>query len=193
MRWLLSLTALLSLAGCLGPRLDLSTFYLLTPMAGSAGAPVDAELGFGPISLSGYLDRSEVASRLTDNQIEYAATARWAEPLDESFSRALRTNLARLLSPPEIVSYPWFEEQVRYGIAVDVSRFDADAANSTVTLEASWRITGARSVDRLESGETRITEQVSGTGTDATVAAMSRAVSRLAQQIATDVREVHGR
>lgn len=187
------LAAVAALAGCLGPRPDPSTFFLLTPVAQGGGAEVDVPLGLGPVTLSGYLDRSEVATRVSDNQIEYAATERWAEPLPESFDRALRANLSRLLAPPVIVDYPWFEGQVTYGIGVDVSRFDADAARTVVTLVASWRITGASATELLESGEARITEPVSGAEADATVAAMSRALSRLSEQLAAAVRDVRGR
>lgn len=193
MRVVVALAAALALAGCLGPRPDPSTFYLLGATASEGGAPVDAPLGLGPVTLSGYLDRSEVASRPSANRIVYSATERWAEPLTESVTRALRANLARLLSPPEIIAYPWFESQVAYGIGVDVSRFDADATGSVVTLEASWRISGPSAAEQLEAGQASITENVSGTGTEATVAAMSRALARLSQEVATAVREVHRR
>jgi uncharacterized lipoprotein YmbA len=177
MRRAFALAALSALAGCLGPRPDPSTFFLLTPTAQSDGTALEVPIGLGPVTLSGYLDRSEVATRLTENQIDYASTERWAEPLPESVDRVLRANLSRLLTARAIVDYPWFEDQVTYGIGVDVARFDADSARTVVTLDASWSITGP----------------VSGSGADSTVAAMSRALARLAEQLASAVRGVHGR
>ena len=102
---LLALT--LVAAGCLSPRADVSTFFLLTSAEapGAVGPPLGGTLGLGPVTLPGYLDRSELVTRLSDNQVAVSPTARWAEPLRDNVLRALSQNLVRVLGPDDYVFY----------------------------------------------------------------------------------------
>jgi ABC-type transport auxiliary lipoprotein component len=93
------------------PRSDLSRFFTLTPLPQveeiAAKGGNDRALGIGPISFPGYLDRQEIVTRVTQNQIEVSDADRWAEPLEENLpaecnggvveTLANRDNLARFL------------------------------------------------------------------------------------------------
>ncbi len=180
-------------AACLGPRADPSSFFVLSPAAvpAAGSAPLAVTLGLGPISLPGYLGRSEIAIRETEHRLAYAATDRWAEPLRDNLERVLARNLVRLLQPNHLAVHPWHaSEGVEYGVAVDITRFEADGDGTTVTLEATWR------VDRVRGGpglrrSSLIREASGGVGTEASVAALSRALARLADDVAIAVRQVH--
>ncbi len=180
-------------SGCLGPRADPSTFFVITATAAPAtsSAPLAVTLGLGPLTLPGYLDRSELVTRLSENQLAVSEIERWAESFPDNVLRAMSDNLVRLLRPDDHVTYPWYESsQVDYGVAVDVRRFEADSTGS-VTLAAAWRITSGEPGVTLYRGESLIQENASGATTDESVAALSRALARLCDEIAVGVRRLH--
>ena len=182
----------LVVAGCLSPRTDLSTFFLLTSTAapGTIGTPLAGTLGLGPVTLPGYLDRSELVTRLSENQLAVSEIERWAEPLRDNVLRALSENLVRMLRPDDYVSYPWYESaRVDYGVSVEFTRFEADSTGS-VTLDADWRITSGHPQVTLYRGESLIQESTSAATTDRSVAALSRALARLCDEIAREVRRL---
>ncbi len=180
-------------AACLGPRADPSSFFVLSPAAAAAegAAPLAVTVGVGPISLPGYLERSEIAIRETEHRLAYAATDRWAEPLGANLTRVFGRNLERLLRPDHLAFHPWYASAgVEYGVAMDITRFEADGDGTSVTLEATWRVevVGDGTVLRRTSV---IQEESEGSGTEASVAALSRALARLAQDVALAVRRAH--
>ncbi len=192
MRRLILLVPLVA-CGCLGPRADPSTFFVITATVGleTSAAPLAATLGLGPLTLPGYLDRSELVTRLSENQLAVSEIERWAEPFPDNVLRAVSDNLVRLLRPDDYVTYPWYESsQVDYGIAVDVGRFEADSTGA-VTLAADWRITSGNPGVTLYRGASLIQENASGATTDESVAAQSRALARLCDEIAVAVRRLH--
>lgn len=191
MRWTLALVLVVTSVGCLGPRADPSTYFVLTPVTGAeSGAPLAITLGVGPVTLPGYLDRSELVTRLSENQLAVSEVERWAEPLPASVSRAFTDNLVRLMRPDDYVVYPWYESAgVDYAVAVDLSRFEADSTG-LVTLEASWWVRSGDGNETLRQDASLIQEGAGGLGTDRAVAALSTALARLAEEIAAAVRSL---
>lgn len=183
-------TVWLTAASCLGPRADPSTFFVLSAtVAPAAEEPMPVTLGLGPVTLPGYLARSEIATRMSDNQLSYAETARWAEPLTDNVIRSLRENLARLLGPERVVLHPWYpSEGVDYEIEIDIARLESDTALRSATLIATWRVNRVDGTEHSELGQSRITEDITAAGTEGAVAALSRAVARLSEDVATGVR-----
>lgn len=183
----LLLVGLFFVTACLGPRADLSSFFLLSsPPSLAAGARLPVVLGIGPISLPGYLDRPQIVVRLSENEIALAESDRWAEPLRDNVARTLEEDLATLLPASSYVEYPWYASAAPdYGVAVEVRRFEVDARGAVV-LDATWRITAAG--DLIESRATVINELSGGPERTATVAAQSRALAELGREIAAGVR-----
>ena len=65
---------------------------------------------------------------------------RWAEPLEENFSRVLSQNLSILLQTDRMVAYPWERsQQPMYQVQVEVLRFEPNA-EQLVELWARWSI-----------------------------------------------------
>jgi hypothetical protein len=184
--------ALALAAGCLGPRPDLSAFFLLSPAPEPAGATaVPVVLGVGPVTIPGYLDRPELVVRVSENEIALSGTDRWAEPLSDNLARTLEENLAGLLPGSSYVDYPWFESQAPdYALSLDVRRFEADASGAVV-LDVTWRL--ARGDAPLEARTVRLQETAEGPDRTAAVAAQSRALAELSRQIAAGVRAASGR
>jgi len=182
----------LACAACLGPREDLSAFFLLSPASPtSAGAPVAARVGIGPIALPGYLDRAQIVVRLSDNQVALSDADRWAEPLADNLQRTLEENLAGLLPGASFVAHPWYpSEAPDHAVAITFRRFETDATGAAV-LDATWELTtdGAR----VERRSTRIDEAATAPDRVSAVAAQSRALARLSEEIAAAVRRAAGR
>jgi uncharacterized lipoprotein YmbA len=188
-----AVVALLGLTACLGPREDVSAFFLLSPAPPppAALAPVAVAIGIGPIELPGYLDRAQIVVRLSDNQVTLSDADRWAEPLLANLQRTLEENLAGLLPSASFVEYPWYpSEAPDHAFSIRFRRFEADAAG-TVVLDATWEVTTAG--NRADGRSTRIEEPAAAPDRAAAVAAQSRALARLSEEIASALRRAAGR
>ncbi len=168
-----------------------SRFYILTP-SDDSGPPAmttpGPAVGVGPVSFPAYLDRPEIVHRSGNNQLHYAGSERWAEPLETTFTRTLAENLAILLPSDRVALYPWSRSaQLEYQVTVNVVRFDADA-NGTVVLMAGWEVIRAGDKTAVARNRTRYTEAAGKLDYPAIVAAQSRLVQRLSQDVANSIR-----
>ena len=181
--------------GCISlePKPDPSRFFSLTPLPRTGQRAQDAAgtnalvLGIGPIKFPGYLDRQQFVTRISQNRFAVAENDRWAEPLDENFSRVLSQNLSILLQTDRIVAYPWERsQQPAYQVQVEVLRFEPNA-EQLVELSARWIIVdGAKKT--ISSRESYLTHPARDKSTEASVAAMSDVVGGLSKEIAADIR-----
>jgi len=135
------------LGGCAGTSPP-SNFYVLSALPQSAaGTQSDSDksriaIGIGPVELPEYLDRSQIITRISPNELRVAAFERWAENLKSSFPRILMENLATLLNTNQVVLYPWRKSApVKYQVMVEVVQFDAERGGDAVLI-ARWSILG---------------------------------------------------
>ena len=121
-------------AGCsfFEARPDPTRYFALTSLPRTGQRAQDAAdtnalgLGIGPIKFPGYLDRPQLVTRVSQNRFAVAENDRWAEPLEENFSRVLSQNLSILLQTDRIVAYPWVRsQQPTYQVQVEVLRLAA--------------------------------------------------------------------
>jgi uncharacterized lipoprotein YmbA len=182
----------LGLAGCLGPRADPSAFFLLSPVPPPAAeAPASVFVGVGPITIPAYLDRLQMVTRLSDNELAVSEIDRWAEPLEESIARTLEENLAALLPESSFVRFPWYaSEAPDYAVSVELRRFEGDATG-TVVLEARWSL--SRGDAQIDERTARFEEAGGGPNRADQVAAQSRALAQLSAEIARALRGTAGR
>lgn len=195
------LLAALGLAGCgtFSPRPDPSKFFTLSSSfqagevaANNPGNPGSLSLGIGPIKFPGYLDRQEIVLRTAQNRLEVSENDRWAEPLDENFSRVLAQNLSALLRTDRIITYPWASDRrPNYQAEIEVLSFEANSAREA-RLSARWAIIDGSNKKQLKLKESRITRPAKEKSTDGAVAALSDAVGDLSHEIADAVRELDG-
>ena len=163
-------------------------YYILTPVEDSNAKPVAGPaIGIGPVTFPVYLDRPEIAHRSGSNQLHFADSDRWAEPLKTTFSRTLAEDLSVMLPTDRISLYPWARTtRIAYQISLDISRFDADASG-TVVLAASWEISRPADATVVSRHRQTYTEAAGGMIYPAIVAAQSRAVEKLARDIVTAI------
>jgi len=186
----------LLLPGCLGKGSNPSRYYVLHEIAQPVGDPGpdlftedNALLQIGPISLTRYLDRSQIVSRSSDNQVDLAEFDRWSEPLHESFTRGLAGNLGTLLPTDDILIYPnrGSADETFYQLKMEVTRFDG-RRDGEVTLEARWIVVGQRNRKVLPQARSLYTAPVAGNDYAGYVAALNRTMEKLSREIADKVR-----
>ncbi len=162
-------------------------YYVLTadgpvPSGGGRG------IGVGPVILAEYLDRSNLVIQQGPNQLAVAEDHRWAGELSSSIARVTAANLGRRLGSGNVHTYPWHgDDGIRVQVTLDIRQLHA-AEDGYAVIEAGWRayalperrmITSRTFVDR---------EPLESDGYQALVAAKSRLLSRLAGEIAANVR-----
>jgi uncharacterized lipoprotein YmbA len=188
--------ACLALSGCatLEPKADPSRFFTLTPVSqfeqtGPQGSsnPGGISIGIGPIKFPGYLDREQLVTRVSQNRFQVAENDRWAEPLEENFTRVLLQDLTALIPTAHFVDYPWrLSERPEYQVVIDMVRFEPNA-NGHVELIARWLVREAATKQTTPVKETRLSVPANGRSTDAAVAALSGAVGDFSREIAQAV------
>ena len=167
-----------------------SKYYLLTPVeAGNADSTntLARTIGIGPVAFPAYLDRPQIVLRSGGNQLDYAESHRWAEPLKTAFSHTLSENLSIMLPVDRTVIYPWSRSTLLdYQVIVNVTRFDANTAG-TVQLTADWEIIRSGDSKSLDQDRVTYNEAAGSTRYTEIVAAQSRAVEQLSRDIAAAI------
>jgi hypothetical protein len=191
MRIALCALALLA-AGCtvLAPQHDPSRFYtLLAREAATAGRGAGLSVIVGPVTVPAYLDRNEVAVRVSPTELTYALAERWAEPLVQGFTRVLVEDLGAALGSDRVVAVTASTGVTPdYWIEVIVVRYEADVDGSA-ELTARWAVRDAgRKVLRIR--QSQHARQAAAATTEDRVSALSAALGDLADEMATVLREI---
>ena len=189
------------LAGCttFSARPDPSKFFTLSalsqPSEGAVKRPAESpgiSLGIGPVSLPGYLDRQEIVTRIAPNQINLSEYDRWAEPLEESFTRVVSQNISNILSADRVNAYPWpIDKKPLYQVEIEVLRFEANTAQEA-QLSARWAVRNTGKKDSIRYRETRLSRPAQSRSTEASVAALSEVLSDLSREIAEAIESIGG-
>lgn len=178
------------LGGCgFGRRQPPTQLYILTALprteaALSAPRGQEISIGVGPVSLPQYVNRRQIVTGNTRNELYRASFAQWAEPLEDNLTRVLAENLSVLLSTARVIPFPWQGfAPIDYQVVVGVTRFLGEPGGE-VSLEALWSIVGTDGRSVVVSRQSSVREQAGGQDYEALAAAMSRAVAALSRDIA---------
>jgi uncharacterized lipoprotein YmbA len=186
-----TLAALSALAGLLAGcgSTAASNVYTLNGTATAAPSrPSAVSVAVGPVSIPATVDRPQIVVNTSANQVEVDEFNRWASPLQSNISRVVAENLSVLLGAPRVTQSLGVESDFR--VAIEVRRFDSMPGDSAI-LDAAWMVRRVND-GRIETGRTTVQERVPQKGYGALVAAHSRAVGRLSQDIANAVRMLDG-
>ena len=165
-----------------------SHFYTLSATAKPTAMPSSVAVAVGPVTLPAVVDRPQIVVTMGPNEVWLDEFNRWAAPLDDNLSRAIAENLVAMLGTPRVTVFPQVEAaNADYRVAVQVQTFESAPATAA-TLDAVWTVRRMKDA-QSQTGRTRVREVVQGsTGYPALVAAHSRAVARLSQDIADAIR-----
>jgi uncharacterized lipoprotein YmbA len=182
-RFLLLITALL-VASCSQPN---QNFYVLTstgpvPSGGGVG------IGVGPVAIASYLDRVNLVTQESANQLGVAEDHRWAGDLTSSIAGVTAANLGRLLHTGNVQTYPWqTDREIRWQITLDVRQLHSQTDGFAI-IEAGWRAYSLPDRHLVASKTFTDREPLTADGFDASVAAQSILLERLADDIASRIR-----
>ena len=183
--FILLATLLLTSCGLTGTSPE-PRFYTLESQA-PPPAPASATaytVVVGPITIPDIVDRPQIVTRSAENRVEIHEQARWAAPLKSEIARVVADHLARALVGARVVTA---EQRASgapdYRVVIDVQRFDSSDEGSTV--QASWSVRTKENPAAV-SGRSVATESA-GIGHEALVAAHSRALGKIAAEIAAAI------
>jgi uncharacterized protein len=177
-------------ASCLGLGACASTpsrFYILNTLPSSGPVPAaaaarDPVIGVGPITLPKYVDRPEIVTRASRNQLNFGQFDRWAEPLQDNVSRVLAENLALLVPTEHILLNPWpGSAPLEYQVRVEVLHFDGWLGGES-SLIARWSILD-RAEHELVSRKSSLSAPA-GRDYESMVVAMNQMLETLSRDIA---------
>ena len=168
-----------------------SRFYTLSATKIPSAPSSSVSVAVGPVTVPAEVDRPQIVVNAGVNQVRPDEFNRWASPLQNGISRAVAENLVLMLGTPRVtLSTQMLSADADYRAAVEVQRFES-ALGEAAALDAVWSVRRAKD-GRTEMGRTTVREQVQEKDYDSLVAAHSRAVARLSQDIAAAVRALDG-
>jgi uncharacterized lipoprotein YmbA len=171
-------------------------FYTLSSLdAGTPETKPSADgrclsVGIGPIDIPDYLDRPQIVTRTNPHEVSLAPFDRWAEPLKDNVARVLEKNLSQSLCAKTILIFPWKGGALLdYRIELHVLRMDG-ALGGNVVLEAWWMIYSGDGKKMLFPKKSTLTEAAGGKDYPSFVAAQSRVLLRLSNEIVEALRKL---
>jgi len=185
---------ILGLSGCItpapGPR---SQFYLLQPASdGMQETPAGdgPVVRIGPVQVSEYLNRPQLATRIGGYQIAYDELRRWAEPLCDNIQWVLAKDISGALKEARVISFTEMPTLLNSSLSVPVrvSRLE-QRPDGTVLLQASWLVIRNESPHAAIPESITLTRTAASGATEDMVAAQSKLIHELAEKIAGDIRQ----
>ena len=187
---------LLLIAGCtpFGPANSQQTkYYMLSSMyAGDSQTQPIADLpklavGVGPVRIPRHLDRKEIVTRVSQNEVLVDQFSLWAGPLSESFSLVLAENLSVLLNTDQSVAFPWRSNYpIKYQVVIHVIRFDGLPGEEAL-LRARWIILSENGKSILFKQQSVMRVSVEAPGMKSLVAAKSRLLEEFSRRISAAI------
>ncbi len=170
-----------------------SKFYLLNPM------PIPSEkaelsdkqnritVGIDLNDIPAYLNKPQMAIRVSTNELKLDEFNRWAETVKDSFPKIIADNLISILPSDKFIIFSRKGIlSADYQVIINVTRFDG-APGKTVSLITQWGIYNSKK-DKLLSAQTSdINVETEGDDFDALVSAQSKALEILSRQMSPSI------
>jgi len=165
------------------------TFYVLSGPDSPAPAPrADAlAIAVGPVVVPDAVDRAPMVLANTANNVDLSEEHRWAEPLKTAIPRIVGEHLMRLLNTQRVTtSRLGTGSEVDYRVALEVQRFDSSLTQGAA-IDVLWTITGKRA-NPARTGRSSVRETAAAATPEGVAAAHSRALAKVAADIAAAMR-----
>lgn len=138
-------------------------------------------LGIGPIEIADYLHRSQIIDNQSNNSINMAENAFWAEPLDKSIARVIALNLTQVNSSRNFVYFPWrSDSKPRYSLRVRVD--ELSRTSNHAKLNANWEL-----VDNDTKSNLLRKNFIHSTSVDSGAKALAQAYSKLLADLSKEI------
>jgi len=179
---------MLFLYSCAGKSAS-SKFYVLSPLPQSKVSGEEGKtVGVFPVAMPYYLDRPQIVTRVSENEINLDEFSRWAEPLKENFYTVLVDNLSTLLNSVKVIKTAQnLGVPLALQVGVEVVQFDG-VLGGDVVLIVKWGLFGEEGRKLLLAKRSSFREPTGAATYEALVAAESKAVAALSREIAEAIR-----
>ncbi|MCG7400903.1 MULTISPECIES: PqiC family protein [Caballeronia] len=171
------------LAGCASPS---ASFYRLSAdpsLTAATARAASRPVIVGPVTVPDLVDRPQIVTRSTDNEVTLNEYARWGEPLKSSIADAIAGDLALLLASDQVApASRAIADANAWRVRVDIQQFES-VPGDAVAIDAHWSVRRFGD-DNALTGRSLVREPVNGSGWDALVAAHSRALASVSRDIA---------
>ena len=171
-------------------------YYTLNPFSGmqpdisQAVSGDTLAIGVGPVEFPKFLDRPQIVTRKSQHRVEVSEFHRWAGSFSEDFLRVLARNISMLLPEDRVAAYPWTDQfSPTFRIPLIVEQFDGRFGGDVV-LNVTWSLWNQKDTNEPVIKHTSIKEPLSSGNYEALVAAKSRAIAALSQEIAEAIKTV---
>lgn len=166
--------------------------YYYTLQTVQAGTPIAKAattrqvIAISTISIPEIVDRPQLVLRAGETQVLISDNHLWGQALKSEISRNLAAHLASETGAQVTTLGQGSEVDIK--LSVDILRFDS-VPNGEATIEAQWRIQRKDEVKaKAINGYALVREASNAAGYDAIVAAHSRALTRLSNEIAATLK-----
>lgn len=188
---LIPLIALLVLSACSSSKP--SQFYVLNSLSPTELSRDTISVGSGtaiglePIKMPEFLDRPEIVSRGSGNQLNLGEFDRWAEPLDRNIERVVAQNLSVLLGTDRVFVLPVRRPlDLRYRVEIDILRFNLVKQGETL-LEVRWSVLDGKTERELLIAKSSHGTPVATENYDSVISSMNENLAELSREIATAI------
>ncbi|MEO6567571.1 MAG: PqiC family protein [Opitutaceae bacterium] len=172
---------------------DATRYYVLSgPAFGETAAQSAAgtlRLGLRPVEVAPYLRRGSMVVRAGENEISFAETARWGEPLDREINSSLRQRLSATPSVARVFTPPFPVEPTRdFDISIQVIRCEGvreSATRASARFAATIEISTTGENAQVVARRTFVAPDATWDGKDFSrlAALLSDAVAALSQDV----------
>jgi uncharacterized lipoprotein YmbA len=178
------------IVGCIGGTSQQAVYYIFSSSQNQLTAEsliADHGLGVGPIKIPEFLNRPQIVTRQSENELTINEFHRWGDSLEAQTTAVLVENLSTILNTPNVSAYPWERPFVpEYQLYIDFRRFEGKISGPVV-LEAVWWIVETEDNKRLVTRRSSLKEPTTTKGYKAYVTSLNTALEKLSQEIATGV------
>ena len=185
------------IAGC-GTSPD-AKFYILNAIDRDIAKPAvtmgdhSVVVKVGPVTIPDTLDQSQIVTRSGSNILVLDEFNRWGSDLQSDFQRILGENISILLPTDHVILNQEITPlPVDFQVIVNVREFDG-TLGGIVTLNADWSVIRQGKEKKVMAKKSVLQENAHGVEYQAYVAAQSRLLAKLSQEITGEIRRQLGK
>jgi len=174
--------------GC-AAREPLTSFYVLGQPQKARSMSGDSTVVYvNRVEIPTYLAKTSLVTMKGGIEVQYSATARWAEPLDQGISRAVAGALSQNSRLRAYSFSPAAPPPSRnYDVRIRIEKFEGND-DGEVTLQARWEVTTADSSEAIASRKVILRRSGWQPGDHAgLVRLLSQEISEMSRQIARSI------
>jgi len=141
----------------------------------------------GPVSIPDTLDQQQIVTRIGSNELNADEFNRWSGDFQDDIQRIMGENISILLPTSQIaLGRETTLLPIDFQVIINVREFDGQLGG-VVTLNADWTVARKGKKKTVVAKKSVLQEKTNGTDYKDYVAAQSRLLAKLSQEIADEI------